>query len=223
MTTSSTDLAVRRLPQRLSRDASRTIARFFWPPSPRRARSIVKRVMRMGPETVSRMITTCVKDFGDRYEDLLGIFDHHYREARERISFSHEPTPDQAHLIGAYFTMEYAYASAAFFNPSMVPAMDQGGLEEGSTRFIMSLRAVGEGHISSIVFRRGVLDADCNITIDPVRKRSRRLRVVEGRSFPTQRFRQKRSEAGAYSDIADAVFAGVGEEFTLSELTESIG
>jgi predicted GH43/DUF377 family glycosyl hydrolase len=223
MTTSSTDLAVRRLPQRLSRDASRTIARFFWPPSPRRARSIVKRVMRMGPETVSRMITTCVKDFGDRYEDLLGIFDHHYREARERISFSHEPTPDQAHLIGAYFTMEYAYASAAFFNPSMVPAMDQGGLEEGSTRFIMSLRAVGEGHISSIVFRRGVLDADCNITIDPVRKRSRRLRVVEGRSFPTQRFRQKLIEAGAYSDIADAVFAGVGEEFTLSELTESIG
>jgi predicted GH43/DUF377 family glycosyl hydrolase len=223
MPKTETALPVRRLPQRLSRDASRTIARFFWPPSPRRARSIVKRVMRLGPETVSRLLESCVQDFGDRYEDLLGIFGDHYRAARDQISFSHEPTPDQAHLIGAYFTMEYAYASAAFFNPSMVPAADQSGLDDGSTRFIMSMRAVGEGHISSIVFRRGVLDRDCNITIDPVRQRSRRLRVVEDRTFPRERFRRKLIEAGAYGELADAVFAGVGEEFTVSELTESIG
>ncbi|MHC4786975.1 MAG: hypothetical protein ACYTE6_13560, partial [Planctomycetota bacterium] len=73
MSMPGTDLAVRRLPQRLSRDASRTIARFFWPPTPQRARSIVRRVMRLGPETVSRLLESIMRDFGDRYEDLLGI------------------------------------------------------------------------------------------------------------------------------------------------------
>ncbi|MHC4416378.1 MAG: glycoside hydrolase family 130 protein [Planctomycetota bacterium] len=218
----NTTLAVHRLPHRLKRDPSRTIARFFWPPSPQRARSIVSRVIRLGPETVSRLLESIMRDFGDRYEDLLGIFDDHYGEARERISFSHEPTPDQAHLIGAYFTMEYAYASAAFFNPSMVPAIDQSGLAEGSTRFIMSLRAVGEGHISSIVFRRGVLDRDCSITFDPVPLRSRRLRVVEDRTFPKERFLQKLIESGAYTDLTGVVLGKVGERFTFSELTEAI-
>jgi predicted GH43/DUF377 family glycosyl hydrolase len=222
MSMPGTDLAVRRLPQRLSRDASRTIARFFWPPTPRRARSIVKRVMRLGPDTVSRLLESIMRDFGDRYEDLLGIFEDHFEEARDRISFSHQPTPDQQHLIGAYFTMEYSYASAAFFNPSMVPAMDQDGVEEGSTRFIMSLRAVGEGHISSIVFRAGVLDRDCNITFDPVPKRSRRLRVVEDRTYPRERFLQKLIEAGAYSERADEVFRHLGEHFSHSELTEAM-
>jgi predicted GH43/DUF377 family glycosyl hydrolase len=222
MTRIETALPVRRLPHRLSRDASRTIARFFWPATSRRARSIVKRVMRLGPASVSRLLNGCYEDFGDGYEDLPSIFADHYRIVRDQISFSHEPTPEQAHLIGAYFTMEYAYASAAFFNPSMVPAQDQTGLDEGSTRFIMSLRAVGEGHISSIVFRGGVLDADCNITFDPVRKRSRRLRVVEDRTFPKQRFRQKLIEAGAYSELANAVFTLLDDEFSLSELAESI-
>jgi predicted GH43/DUF377 family glycosyl hydrolase len=222
MSMPGTDLAVRRLPHRLSRDASRTIARFFWPPTPQRARSVVKRVMRLGPETVSRLLESIMRDFGDRYEDLLGIFEDHYGEARDRISFSHEPTPDQRHLIGAYFTMEYSYASAAFFNPSMVPAMNQDGVEAGSTRFIMSLRAVGEGHISSIVFRRGVLDRDCNITFDAVPKRSRRLRVVEDRTYPKERFLQKLIEAGSYSELAGAVFKHLDEHFTFSELTDAI-
>jgi predicted GH43/DUF377 family glycosyl hydrolase len=222
MSMPGTDLAVRRLPQRLSRDASRTIARFFWPATPRRARSIVKRVMRLGPETVSRLLASIMGDFGHRYEDLPAIFEDHYGEVRERISISHEPTPDQRHLIGAYFTMEYAYASAAFFNPSMVPARDQSGLDDGSTRFIMSLRAVGEGHISSIVFRRGALDRDCNITFDPVPKRSRRLRVVEDRTFPKERFFRKLIEAGAYSDLAGAVFERVADRFTVSDLREAI-
>jgi predicted GH43/DUF377 family glycosyl hydrolase len=222
MTKIETALPVRRLPHRLSRDASRTIARFFWPATSRRARSIVKRVMRLGPGSVSSLLKACYEDFGDGYEDLPAIFADHFRIVRDQVSFSHKPTPDQEQLIGAYFTLEYAYASAAFFNPSMVAAPDQSGLDEGSTRFLMSLRAVGEGHISSIVFRGGSLDANCNITFDPVRKRSRRLRVVEDRTFPKQRFRQKLIEAGAYSDLADAVFETLDDEFSLSELSESI-
>jgi predicted GH43/DUF377 family glycosyl hydrolase len=222
MTSPGTELAVHRLPRRLSRDASLTIARFFWPATPRRARSIIKRVMRLGPEAVSRLLGSIVADFGDRYEDLLGIFDDHFSEASQRVPLSHEPTLDQRCLIGAYFTMEYAYASAAFFNPSMVPAMDQSELEEGSTRFVMSLRAVGEGHISSIVFRTGILDRDCEITFDPVPQRSRRLKVVEDRNFAKGRFFQKLIEAGAYTDLAGVVLEKIGETFSVSDLTAAI-
>ena len=73
---------------------------------------------------------------------------------------------DRRLLIGAYFTHEYAVEAAALFNPSIVPAPDQSGLASGAKRFVMSLRAVGEGHLSSIEFRSGVLDADGGIAID---------------------------------------------------------
>jgi hypothetical protein len=71
-------------------------------------------------------------------------------------------------LIGAYFTHEYSIEGAALFNPSMVPAPDQSGLAAGEQRFIMSVRAVGEGHVSSVGFRTGVIDEQCDLTFDPV-------------------------------------------------------
>ncbi|MHC4819664.1 MAG: hypothetical protein ACYTF8_16590, partial [Planctomycetota bacterium] len=81
--------------------------------------------------------------------DLAAIFLHHYDEAAERVAITGEPPLEQRQLIGAYFTMEYAYASAAFFNPSIIADRDQSGVPAGSVRFVMSLRAVGEGHVSS--------------------------------------------------------------------------
>ena len=156
------ELAVQRLPQRLSRDSTLTIARFFFPASPERARPIIEHVMGLDPPAVRALRASCLEYFADRYEDLLGKFDDHFEKACSLVEASLDPTPQQRQLIGAYFTMEYAYASAAFFNPSMIPAPDQEGLAPGHTRFLMSLRAVGEGHISSIVFRTGVLDPECN-------------------------------------------------------------
>jgi predicted GH43/DUF377 family glycosyl hydrolase len=217
-----TAIPVRRLPQRLRRDAGLTIARFFWPGSPQRAASVIGLVACLDPETVSRMLTSCLDDFGERYDDLPGIFEDHHAEAAERVGAADSFSAEQRKLIGAYFTMEYAYASAAFFNPSIVPAQDQRDVPAGSVRFVMSLRAVGEGHVSSLVFREGLIDADGGITIDPVPPQSRRLRVFEDRTFMKRRFRLKLIEAGAYTDLADVVLDRLGEAFALSDLERAL-
>ena len=215
-------LTVRRLPQRLARDASLTIARFFWPGSPQRGRAVIERVMGLDDDRVRFLVDKCVRDFGARHHDLLEIFEDHFEEAISRTEIECESNRDRRHLIGAYFTMEYAYASAAFFNPSIVPAFDQDDLPPGSTRFLISLRAVGEGHISSIVFRRGVLDENCGITFDPVPSWSRRMSVVEDRCFTKSGFLQKLIETGAYTDLAGVVLAGVGDSFSISEMQQAI-
>jgi predicted GH43/DUF377 family glycosyl hydrolase len=215
-------IAVKRLPQRLRRDAGLTIARFFWPGSPQRAAAVIDRVRGLDTQAVSRMLASCLRDFGGRYDDLAAIFLHHYDEAAERVAITGEPPLEQRQLIGAYFTMEYAYASAAFFNPSIIADRDQSGVPAGSVRFVMSLRAVGEGHVSSLVFRTGIIDDRGEVSIDPVPSRSRRLRVVEDRTFRKRRFRQKLIEAGAHSDMSDGVLDRLGETFNLSDLEEAL-
>ncbi|MCZ6493216.1 MAG: glycosidase, partial [Planctomycetota bacterium] len=162
----TSQINVQRLSHRLSRDPGLTITRFFFPGGPGRARSIVERVMRLDATTASRMLTMCIRDFGDHFVNLLEILETHFERAIEQIDdLDGDVTSDKRHLIGAYFTMEYAYASAALFNPSMVPALDQSGLPDGAVRFVMSLRAVGEGHISSIIFRRGIIGSDGQVSL----------------------------------------------------------
>ena len=130
--------------------------------------------------------------------------------------------PARQRLIGSYFTMEYAHESAALFNPSMVPARNQAGLPEGSTRFLMSLRAVGEGHISSIVFRQGVIDRDGQVSIDPVGPSARRLRRVEGQVFEKSRARQFLKDTGFYTPQVERIFDRLGERFAVAEMINAV-
>ena len=111
--------------------------------------------------------------------------------------------------------------SAALFNPSMVPARNQEGLPEGSTRFAMSLRATGEGHVSSIVFLRGVIDKDCNISVD---ERSPFLRPLKVTIQPRRNevWRQTLIAAGALSKSAAKILSGLGEGFTVEELAQAL-
>ena len=109
-----------------------------------------------------------MQDFGTRHRDTAGIFDHH----AELIANSC-PDPvssfstNKKRLLGAYFTKEYSIQSAALFNPSIVPHPHQIADDAGNQRFVMSLRATGEGHISSIAFHTGTISADGNVTLDP--------------------------------------------------------
>ncbi len=214
---------VQRLSHRLSRDPGLTITRFFFPGGPGRARSIIERVMRLDAATVSRILTMCLRDFGDHYVNLLEILETHFERAIEQIDdLDGDVTSEKRHLIGAYFTMEYAYASAALFNPSMVPALVQSGLPDGAVRFVMSLRAVGEGHISSIIFRRGIIRSDGQVSIDPVSAVSRRLRVEANRNFKKQNFNEKLIESGSYTEMVPSVLDRLGDTFTMNELCAAI-
>ena len=211
------DLKVRRLPIRLTGNAGRTITRFFWIGEDR-ARKILARVNSLSDSEVNQLVEEVVSDFGGIHPDLGEILAEHYHQAMKQMGLPATDDPARQLLIGSYFTMEYAHESAALFNPSMVPARDQTGLPEGSTRFLMSLRAVGEGHISSIVFRQGVIDRDGQVSIDPVGPSARRLRRVEDRVFEKSRARQFLKDTGFYTPQVERIFARLGEQFTVAEV-----
>ena len=118
--------------------------------------------------------------------------------------------------------MEYAIESAALFNPSMVPAIDQAGLPSGSVRFVMSLRATGEGHVSSIVFRRGIVDADGRVSVDPPGQYSRPLAAVVPDDFEKDSFVRELQALGAWTDHTRATMALLGDRFTRSQLSDAI-
>ena len=149
-------------------DPTRVIARFYKPGSEDRIRNIFKRVLGLAKEECKTILTDVLTDFANRHYDIERIF----LESYERIKVSppgyDQLSKEQMLLLGAYFTKEYSIESTALFNPSMVPHPDQSNLSSGSQRFILSFRAIGEGHISSIVFRSGVIDAKNNLIMDSV-------------------------------------------------------
>ena len=126
-------------------------------------------------------------------------------------------------LLGAYFTHEYSLEAAALFNPSIVPHPDQSDLPPGSLRFILSLRATGEGHISSITFRTGFLDAEGNITINAPTRYCLEPTQVPNASYEKGLFDRKLHELGLAGDFSRQVLQGLRDSFTLEELRASVG
>src|SRR5205085_8216630 len=118
-------------------------------------------------------------------------------------------------LIGSYFTQEYALESAALFNPSMVWHPDQSGVPDGSRRFILSLRATGEGHISSISFRSGVIDAGNRIRMDEPTRFVEAPQIVPNALYEKGLFHRKLTELGINGPMTDQVMAALGGKFTL--------
>jgi predicted GH43/DUF377 family glycosyl hydrolase len=125
-------------------------------------------------------------------------------------------------LIGAYFTHEYSVEAAALFNPSIVPAPDQSGVPSGAKRFVMSLRAVGEGHLSSIEFRSGVLGANGEIEIDDAGSHLVAGRRTPHAQFDKAHFTAKLQELGAINELSSALLERLGSKFTPEELEAAL-
>jgi len=144
-----------------------TEPRDFNPTDKSRANHIVERVLALDSVMVAAQLADVLESFLGRHRNLLEIFESRALEMEAAFK-GHVPfTLDQRRLIGAYFLHEYSFEAAALFNPSIVRHPDQTGAPPGGLRFILSLRAVGEGHISSLTFRTGLVTADGNVTIDP--------------------------------------------------------
>jgi predicted GH43/DUF377 family glycosyl hydrolase len=157
-------------------DSSRVVVRPFKPATePRdlnptdktRANHIVDRVLALDAATVASQLADVLENFLGRHRNLLQSFEA--RAAEMEAAFAiHEPfTQDQRRLVGAYFLHEYSFEAAALFNPSIVSHPDQSGAPAGARRFILSLRATGEGHVSSLTFRTGFIQADGSVSVDP--------------------------------------------------------
>ncbi len=132
-----------------------------------RANHIVDRVLALDPETTLRELKDVLESFQGRHRNLLEIFKARAVEMEEALAAHACFTTEQRWLVGAYFMHEYSFEAAALFNPSIVPHFDQSAAPPGGLCFILSLRAVGEGHVSSLTFRSGCIAADGRVTIDP--------------------------------------------------------
>jgi predicted GH43/DUF377 family glycosyl hydrolase len=219
MTKGSID--VRRLPIRLMPDSRRTITRFFWP-GEERAKKIVKRIKRLSPDKVSVLLKDLLNQFTPNKPGLEEILIENYGIAAEHIDLLDENDSDVRMLIGAYFSMEYAFESAALFNPSMVPAYDQSNVPNGSLAFIMSLRAVGEGHISSIVFRRGSIDAEGNIKIHPATLRVRPFKRERDRKFKKAAAQDELDNLAIKNEFTEALLSELPDTFSFAMLEGTI-
>jgi predicted GH43/DUF377 family glycosyl hydrolase len=157
-------------------DPARVIVRPFKPTTePRdlnptdkaRANHIVDRVLALDPQAAATQLADVLENFQGRHRNLLKTFEFRADEMEEALLAHGTFSEVQRQLIGAYFLHEYSFEASALFNPSIVPHPDQSGIPKGSLRFILSLRAVGEGHVSSLTFRAGTIAEDGSIRVDP--------------------------------------------------------
>jgi predicted GH43/DUF377 family glycosyl hydrolase len=193
----------------------------IFPDGHSRTHRVVKRVLAMSDSEVSTTLAATIEDFGDRHVDLEGALERHFGAVAHHVDDPEGLGTERRLLIGAYFTHEYSIEAASLGNPSMVPAPDQTGLQPDEQRFIMSLRAIGEGHLSSIEFRSGVIDAGANITMDDsshyATTGSRRSAVYQKRHF-----RSKLAEMGVLNEIAALVLDPLPDRFSLDEINAAI-
>ncbi|CAN5328157.1 glycoside hydrolase family 130 protein [soil metagenome] len=217
-------LNVKHKSQAIDRNMSRVICRLLmYGSDPVRIKSIVKRILSLNDDEVSELLDKVTKDFSDRHKDIYAIFDNNYKHVRGFISPTDRNTftEEQRLLIGAFFTMEYAIESAALFNPSIVPHPDQSTAKEGELHFIMSLRAVGEGHISSIVFRSGMITAEGEIQFES-NSSFVRTPVIENPVYRKRLFHNKLNEMQACDDVARYVLDRMPQKFIYDELKEQM-
>ena len=145
---------------------SRVVIRPFEPASENRIERILGRIASLSEAEIDLLLDDVLREFRNRHQKTRQFFLRRFEQIRSHLLTDQPLSENRKLLMGAYFTQEYSLESAALFNPSMVWHPDQSGLPEGSRRFILSLRATGEGHISSITFRGGVIDAQNQIHID---------------------------------------------------------
>ncbi|KAF0176710.1 MAG: glycoside hydrolase family 130 protein [Hyphomonadaceae bacterium] len=174
-------------------DPARVVVRPFKPTTePRdlnptdknRANHVVDRVLALDDVTAASLLADVVENFVGRHRDLLAVFEARAGEMEEALQAHKKFSQVQRQLVGAYFMHEYSFEAAALFNPSIVAHPDQSGAPAGGRRFILSLRAVGEGHVSSLTFRSGVITAEGQVSVDPTTRFAWIPRVVSRTSGP---------------------------------------
>jgi len=212
-----------RTQHRLTPDASRVLGRLFVPGQETlirggsRAMAVIDRVLDLTEDEVDRTLAETLARFSGRHRDLGQTLEHHFGLVAHRLGGEIRVGQARRQLIGAYFTQEYALEAAALFNPSMVAHPDQAGCAPGELRFVMSLRAVGEGHLSSIEFRSGTIGGDGGIRFDPP---GRFLDTGAPRPVRYHRdlFRDKLAELGHQDENARFLWRMLPSRFTSAEL-----
>jgi predicted GH43/DUF377 family glycosyl hydrolase len=211
---------------RIKPDPSRILPRLFVPgqetliQGESRATPVIDRILDLTEQDVEQTLARTMARFSDGYRDLPQTLEDNFRLVAHRLGGREIGRP-RRQLIGAYFTQEYALEAAALFNPSMVKHPDQSGCQPGEVRFVMSLRAVGEGHLSSIEFRTGIIGADAAIRLDPPGRflETGRIRPVY---YDRRLFQNKLAEYGQDDENTRLLWTILPSSFTAAELEAAL-
>jgi len=203
-------------------DNKRVVVRPFISMDPTRVQHIIARALALSEPETEKQLSLIRADFSERHIDLDKSWLRHFERVRAQIPDGETISEPRRLFIGALFSGEYALESAALFNPSIVPHPNQTGLGQGDLRFILSLRSTGEGHISSIQFRTGVIHRDHSVEI---KKATPFVTLPELNPNPTyhkRTFLDKLGEMGLENDWAASVMGRLGKTFLFDELDRSI-
>ena len=213
---------VRRTGIVLKPNNARALFRPFDPTSQERYLKVIARVMALSEYETESLLASVLREFGERHHQVQDFFLTRFEQVRSHLLTDAPLSLQRRLLIGSYFTQEYSLESAALFNPSMVWHPDQSGLPEGHQRFVLSLRATGEGHISSIVFRSGVIDDTCRIQLDEPGRYVTPPDTVPHALYEKALFARKLLELGISNRFSEVVLAGLDDQFTLGQLQNCI-
>ncbi|MEO6601761.1 MAG: glycoside hydrolase family 130 protein [Polyangiaceae bacterium] len=203
-------------------NAARVLFRPFNQIDEARVLRVFARVSSLRDDEVTLLLERVMHEFRGRHHRLQQFFLFRFEQMR-RFMVTDLPLPeDRRMLIGSYFTQEYSVESAALFNPSLVWHPDQSNLPEGSRRFVLSLRATGEGHISSITFRSGVIDVNGEITLDAVTPFVTTPETVPDPAYNKGLFRRTLFELSSFDAFSEGVLVRLGDEFNMKELRAAV-
>ncbi|MEO6850003.1 MAG: glycoside hydrolase family 130 protein [Mucilaginibacter sp.] len=214
-------LSIERKPVRIYPDPKRVIARFFFNGNDR-AKEVIERVMGISEEVTFGIVSSILQEYSKRHRNVTRILSRHCSKLKPlfaELNIDYDSlTVYRKLLIGSYFTHEYSIESAAFFNPTIVEDPDQKELQEGRKRVIISFRAVGEGHISSITFRRALIDQDNNITVLPAGNYIDEAEIVRNAVYNKKLFFQKAAVTQIHIDVLKELEDKLDSHFEYSNL-----
>jgi predicted GH43/DUF377 family glycosyl hydrolase len=206
----------------LRSNASRVLFRPFKFLGVERPLRILARILELRENDVVSNLNDVLNEFGTRHQRVRNYFLERYASVQDLIPTDRPLSEERKLLIGAYFTHEYSLEAAALFNPSIVPHPDQSNLPEGTMRYVLSLRATGEGHISSITFRSGTVDASGLVTVDAPTRYVTSPEHIPPVSYDKGVFWRKIHELGLADSVAERIFRDLGDHFSVDQLTDEI-
>lgn len=215
-------LNIERRKEKFLSQPARVITKFYLPGGENRTRHIIDRVISLSEDEVNVILEEVIAGFSTRHKNVWQIFRKNFDEVERYLPANIKISDDRRALIGAYFTHEYSIQAAAFFNPSIVDHPNQRDVEKGERRVILSFRSTGEGHISSIEFRGGVLDKNNELRFDKVSHYVETPEVVKNPTYDNNTFRLKLEDMEALNEASRYILDCLPDRFGFHDLNRSI-
>jgi predicted GH43/DUF377 family glycosyl hydrolase len=202
----------------------KVIARFFYT-NDQRAKILITRIVNLSDQEADDYLQKTLREFQKRHRNISRIFISHYHQVKRMVGrIVDTKTLSSSHkiLIGSYFTMEYAVESAALFNPSIIEDPDQEGLYNQAKRVLISFRATGEGHISSLIFKRAIIDKHNNLIPDDDGIYVGKPQIERNHRYHKKEFIEKLLSKGIGDDLIVKGLASLKDHFNYEQLHQTL-